>query len=209
MSAATKAQAQVKLAAITAKVGYPDKWKDYSALLIGRNSYCENMMNAARWRFQDELGKYGKPVDRSEWDMTPQTYNAYYNPSNNEIVLPAAAFTIPGVPDSRDRRRGGLRLRGRVHRSAMKSPTASMIPAGSTTPRATCMTGGRPRTRDSSSSAPRCWRTSSMPTSHCPGCTSTARRASARTSPTTAACCSASMHSARPNSTGVARASMV
>ena len=99
MSPATKAQAQIKLAAITAKVGYPDKWKDYSALVIGRNSYTENMMNAARWRFQDELDKYGKPVDRSEWDMTPQTFNAYYNPSNNEIVLPAAAFTIPGVPD--------------------------------------------------------------------------------------------------------------
>jgi len=100
MSAATKAQAQLKLAAITVKVGYPDKWKDYSALVIGRNSYCENMMNAARWRFQDELGKFGKPVDRSEWDMTPQTYDAYSYQGNVEIVLPAAAFTIPGVSDS-------------------------------------------------------------------------------------------------------------
>ncbi len=100
MSVATKAKAQRKLAAITAKVGYPDKWKDYSALVIGRDSYCENMMNAARWRFNDEFGKYGKPVDRSEWDMTPQTYNAYYSQNNNEIVLPAAAFMIPGVPDA-------------------------------------------------------------------------------------------------------------
>ncbi len=100
MSVATKAKAQAKLAAITAKVGYPDKWKDYSTLAIGRDSYCENMKNAARWRFSDEFGKYGKPVDRSEWDMTPQTYNAYYSQSNNEIVLPAAAFTIPGVPDA-------------------------------------------------------------------------------------------------------------
>jgi len=100
MSAATKAQAQLKLAAITVKVGYPDKWKDYSALVIGRNSYCENMMSAARWRFQDELGKFGKPVDRSEWDMTPQTYDAYSYQGNVEIVLPAAAFTIPGVSDS-------------------------------------------------------------------------------------------------------------
>jgi putative endopeptidase len=58
------------------------------------------MKNAARWRFSDEFGKYGKPVDRSEWDMTPQTYNAYYNQNNNEIVLPAAAFTIPGMPDA-------------------------------------------------------------------------------------------------------------
>ena len=100
MSVATKAKAQRKLAAITAKVGYPDKWKDYSALTIGRDSYCENVKNAARWRFADALAKYGKPVDRSEWDMTPQTYNAYYSQNNNEIVLPAAAFTIPGVPDA-------------------------------------------------------------------------------------------------------------
>jgi putative endopeptidase len=57
-------------------------------------------MNAARWRFDDMLSKFGKPVDRTEWDMTPQTYNAYYNPSNNEIVLPAAIFTIPGVSDA-------------------------------------------------------------------------------------------------------------
>ena len=100
MSAETKAKAQAKLASITPKVGYPDKWKDYSALVVSRNSYCENIMNSARWRFNDAIGKFGKPVDRTEWGMTPQTYNAYYNPSNNEIVLPAAIFTIPGVPDA-------------------------------------------------------------------------------------------------------------
>jgi putative endopeptidase len=100
MSDATKAKAQHKLETITRKVGYPDKWKDYSALVIGRGSYCENMINAARWRFDDMLSKFGKPVDRTEWTMTPQTYNAYYNPSNNEIVLPAAIFTIPGVSDA-------------------------------------------------------------------------------------------------------------
>jgi putative endopeptidase len=59
------------------------------------------MMHAARWQFNDMISKYAKPVDRTEWDMTPQTYNAYYNPSNNEIVLPAAIFTIMGVPDDR------------------------------------------------------------------------------------------------------------
>jgi putative endopeptidase len=100
MSEPTKAKALDKLAKMTKKVGYPDKWKDYSKLEIGRNSYCENMMNASRWHFADMINKYGKPVDRTEWDMTPQTYNAYYNPSNNEIVLPAAIFTIPGFPDS-------------------------------------------------------------------------------------------------------------
>jgi len=100
MSPATKAQAVAKLDAVTPKVGYPDHWKDFSTLQIGRQSYAENMMNAARWRYQDMISKFGKPVDRSEWDMTPQTYNAYYNPSNNEIVLPAAQFAVPGVPDA-------------------------------------------------------------------------------------------------------------
>jgi putative endopeptidase len=100
MGAGTKTKALAKLAAITPKVGYPDKWKDYSALQVGRDSYAANMMAAARWRFQDNLSKFGKPVDRTEWGMTPQTYNAYYNPSNNEIVLPAAIFTVPGVPDA-------------------------------------------------------------------------------------------------------------
>jgi putative endopeptidase len=99
MSPATKAKALEKLAGVTKKVGYPDKWKDYSRLAIGRDSYCQNTMNAIRWRFDDTIGKFGKPVDRTEWDMTPQTYNAYYNPSNNEIVLPAAIFAISGVKD--------------------------------------------------------------------------------------------------------------
>ena len=99
MSPETRARALDKLAKMTKKVGYPDKWKDYSKLAIGRDSYAANMMAGARWRFDDMIGKYGKPVDRTEWGMTPQTYNAYYNPSNNEIVLPAAIFTIPGVTD--------------------------------------------------------------------------------------------------------------
>lgn len=100
MSEGTKAKARRKLKAMTAKVGYPDKWKDYSALVISTNSYCENMMNASRWHFNDMIAKFGKPVDRAEWTMTPQTYNAYYRPENNEIVLPAAIFAIPGVPDA-------------------------------------------------------------------------------------------------------------
>ncbi len=99
MSAATKAKAHEKLARMTKKVGYPDKWKDYSALVVGRNSYAENIRNADVWLFNDAASKFGKPVDRTEWDMTPQTYNAYYNPSNNEIVLPAAQFAIPGYKD--------------------------------------------------------------------------------------------------------------
>jgi putative endopeptidase len=100
MSAATKAKAHEKLARLSKKVGYPDKWKDYSALIVGRNSYAENIRNANIWLFNDALSKFGKPVDRSEWDIFPQTYNAYYSASNNEIVLPAAAFIVPGFADS-------------------------------------------------------------------------------------------------------------
>lgn len=99
MSPATKAKALQKLAAVTKKVGYPDKWKDYSTLQVGRESWAQNEINARRWAFDDQLSKFGKPVDRTEWHMTPQTYNAYYDPSNNEIVLPAAIFSIPGYKD--------------------------------------------------------------------------------------------------------------
>jgi putative endopeptidase len=100
MSPVTKEKALAKLSAVVKKVGYPEKWKDYSALTINRDSYVNNVLQARRWAFNYELNKLGKPVDRMEWGMTPQTYNAYYNPSNNEIVLPAAMFIIPGVPDS-------------------------------------------------------------------------------------------------------------
>ena len=99
MSEPTKDKAREKLARVKAKVGYPDHWKDYSTLVVGTNSYAENMMNAARWHFQDMVFKFGQPVDRTEWDMTPQTYNAYYDDANNEIVLPAAIFTVPGLRD--------------------------------------------------------------------------------------------------------------
>jgi len=100
MTEVTRARALEKLAAVYAKVGYPDRWPDTSSLIIGRGSYCENMMNIAQWRFNTMLARFGKPVDRTEWRMTPQTYNAYYNPSNNEIVLPAVSFFIPGVADA-------------------------------------------------------------------------------------------------------------
>ncbi len=99
MSAATKAKAQEKLAKMSKKVGFPDHWKDYSTLVVDRGSYAGNMLRAAQWEFDDSVRKFGKPVDRTEWEMTPQTYNAYYNPSNNEIVLPAGIFMIPGLKD--------------------------------------------------------------------------------------------------------------
>ena len=99
MSAATKAKALEKLGALEQKIGYPDRWPDYSGLVIGRDSYCENVMNISRWRFDHMLQRFGRPVDRSEWMMTPQTYNAYYHPIHNEIVFPAAIFIVPGVRD--------------------------------------------------------------------------------------------------------------
>ena len=100
MSAETKSKALLKLSKVSKKVGYPNKWKDYSALEIRRDAYALNAMRVRKWIFNYELAKLYKPVDRTLWDMTPQTYNAYYNPSNNEIVLPAAIFVVPNVPDS-------------------------------------------------------------------------------------------------------------
>ena len=99
MSPATKQKAYDKLAKVMPKVGYPDHWKDFSTLAISRQPYVLNILNANNFWFRFNAAKLGKPVDRTEWGMTPQTYNAYYNPSNNEIVLPAAQFMIPGVKD--------------------------------------------------------------------------------------------------------------
>ncbi|HEY4065203.1 MAG TPA: M13 family metallopeptidase [Puia sp.] len=99
MSDSTKQKALYKLAHITKKVGYPDKWKDFSALSIDRGPFVLNMQRAAAWWHHYNFNKLGKPVDRSEWGMSPQTYNAYYNPSNNEIVLPAGMFSVPGKKD--------------------------------------------------------------------------------------------------------------
>ena len=86
MSDTTKVRAHEKLAAFTVKIGYPDKWKDYSTLDINpENTYYENLRNASAWYVQDNLQKLGKPTDKTEWGMTPQTVNAYYNPTTNEI----------------------------------------------------------------------------------------------------------------------------
>ena len=99
MSDSTKQKAINKLMAIRKKVGYPDKWKDFSSLKIDRGPYVLNMMRSAEWWKKYNMDKLGKPVDRNEWDMTPQTYNAYYNESNNEIVLPATMMSVPGYKD--------------------------------------------------------------------------------------------------------------
>ncbi|MBF9236636.1 M13 family metallopeptidase [Hymenobacter sp. BT683] len=95
MSAATKAEALKKLNAFVVKIGYPDKWKDYSALNISRESALNNLFAAADWGTKDNLSKFGKPIDRTVWGMTPPTVNAYYNASLNEIVFPAGILQPP------------------------------------------------------------------------------------------------------------------
>jgi endothelin-converting enzyme len=95
MSAETKAQAQTKLAKFTPKIGYPDKWRDWSKLEVKRDDLIGNVQRAAIVAYDRDIAKLGQPVDRTEWQMTPQTVNAYYNPPANEIVFPAAILQPP------------------------------------------------------------------------------------------------------------------
>ena len=95
MSAETKAKAMEKWASFTPKIGYPDKWRPWDGLATGRDGYVQNIMAAAKFNHAWDMAKIGKPVDRSEWGMTPQTVNAYYNPLMNEIVFPAAILQPP------------------------------------------------------------------------------------------------------------------
>ncbi|KKO44875.1 peptidase M13 [Arsukibacterium ikkense] len=95
MSADTKVAAQEKLSKFTPKIGYPDKWKDYSALEIKADDLVGNFVRASHWAYDQMVAKLGQPIDKGEWFMTPQTVNAYYNPVNNEIVFPAAILQPP------------------------------------------------------------------------------------------------------------------
>lgn len=104
MGDSTKVKAQEKLENYTIKIGYPDKWKDYSSLdITPEKSYYENLRSASVWYVADNLSKLGKPKDKAEWGMTPQTVNAYYNPTTNEICFPAAILQPPFFnPDADD-----------------------------------------------------------------------------------------------------------
>jgi len=102
MSEDTKKKALVKLNAFMKKIGYTDKWKDYSAMTIVGNDYIKNVEAASQWEYNFELSKLGKPVDRTEWGMTPPTVNAYYNPAFNEIVFPAGILQFPFFDGSAD-----------------------------------------------------------------------------------------------------------
>ncbi|HEV2970745.1 MAG TPA: M13 family metallopeptidase, partial [Pirellulales bacterium] len=95
MGPETKKQALAKLSTVMPKIGYPDKWRDYSTLQIGTDSYAANVLRAEAFDWQYRVAKLGKPVDRLEWGMTPPTVNAYYNPSLNEIVFPAGILQPP------------------------------------------------------------------------------------------------------------------
>lgn len=95
MSDITKEKALLKLNAFMKKIGYPDKWKDYSKLEIVADNYAQNVLKSNEFEYNYEINKLGKPVDRSEWGMTPNTVNAYYNPAFNEIVFPAAILQFP------------------------------------------------------------------------------------------------------------------
>ncbi len=102
MSNETKAKAEEKLAAIMRKVGYPSKWKNYDDVTIDRNNYFANHESISKHEFNEMIKKLGKPVDKTEWGMTPPTVNAYYNPSYNEIVFPAGILQFPFFDENAD-----------------------------------------------------------------------------------------------------------
>jgi putative endopeptidase len=103
MSAQTRAAALRKLAKLnTTKVGYPDRWRDYAKLSIEPGNFYADLLAANRFSFARDVAKIGKPLDRSEWGMTPQTVNAYYDPSMNEIVIPAGILEKPFFDESAD-----------------------------------------------------------------------------------------------------------
>ncbi|MDP1788774.1 MAG: M13-type metalloendopeptidase, partial [Rhodoglobus sp.] len=102
MGAETRTRALEKLDKFTPKIGYPVKWRDYGSLDINEDDLIGNVRASNEFEFQRELGKIGKPLDRDEWFMTPQTINAYYNPGFNEIVFPAAILQYPFFDENRD-----------------------------------------------------------------------------------------------------------
>ena len=102
MAPETKKEAQAKLAALVAKIGYPDKWKSYATVKIHPDDFVGNANSLAAWSWNDEVSKLGKPIDRAEWDMTPQTDNAYYSARLNDIVFPAAILQPPNFDPAAD-----------------------------------------------------------------------------------------------------------
>jgi predicted metalloendopeptidase len=146
MSPETKKEAQAKLATFRPKIGYPNKWRDYSKLTIRADDLVGNVMRASTFAHNRNVSKLGQPIDREEWGMTPQTINAYYNSRMNEIVFPAAILQPP------------------FFNAQAASPTAAV----------TCATGGPPKTAPSSRPRPTCWWRSTTRSSRSRATTSTA-----------------------------------
>ncbi len=95
MSEDTKQRALAKLHAFVKKIGFPDKWKDYEGIVIKRDDFLGNLRRCSKWQYDDNIAKLGKPIDKTEWGMTPPTVNAYYSPQKNEIVFPAGILRFP------------------------------------------------------------------------------------------------------------------
>ena len=159
----TKQQALEKLAAMRNKVGYPDIWRDYSALTVNAGDFFGNVARAARFEWRRQAAKIGKPVDRDEWGMTPPTVNAYYNPQMNDINFPAGVLQPPLLRPE-DGRRAELRQHRRHHRPRADARLRRRGPPVRRA-RATCATGGRRTMRRTSRSARSASATSTRSTS--------------------------------------------
>ncbi|MBF8292029.1 MAG: family peptidase, partial [Steroidobacteraceae bacterium] len=156
MSAATRAEAHTKLGKINVKIAYPEKWRDYSGLEIRRDDLLGNVMRANQFEWNWQAARSGQPKDPTEWLMTPQTVNAYYLPTNNEIVFPAAFLQPPLF---------NLEADDAVNYGAIG---VSTIADASTTAMAISGTGGRRKTMRSSRSARAAWCASTPPSRRCP-----------------------------------------
>ena len=172
MSPATKKEALRKLHAVRNKIGYPEKWRDYSALTVKPDDYFGNAVSAANFETARDWAKVGKPVDRNEWGMTPPTVDAYYDPLMNDINFRPSTTHAPTTRPT---------TATPAPPSAMSSPTPSTTMAASSTPRATSRTGGPRRTPKALKTASTASATSSPPTSSWTTSTSTASSPAVKT----------------------------
>ena len=163
MGAETKEHARAKIEKLRVKIGYPDKWKDWSGLEINRSSYLNNVLAANRVGFDRMIGKLGQPIDRDEWLMSPQRVNAYYHPLLNEIVFPAAILQPPFYDPNADDalNYGGI---GAVIGHEL---THGFDDQGNRLmQKVTCATGGPKKTTKTSASGPIRWWSNSMALRH-------------------------------------------